>query len=86
MKLDYSQLKKLHRSEAPRRALPGQLDEVLVADVRDGLTSADMVERKLLHLLEQSHARLGDAETRATRKPEHQSPVILLPTKRCIQE
>lgn len=51
MKLDNRQLKQLNHFETLRPALPGQLDEVLVADVRAGLTPADMVERKLLHLL-----------------------------------
>ena len=51
MRLDYRQLEQLHRSEAPRPASPGEPDEVLVADDRAGLTPADMVERKLLHLL-----------------------------------
>jgi hypothetical protein len=76
MKLDYRQLEQPHGSEAPRPASAGQLDEVLVTDVRDGLTPADMVERKLLHLLEGSHARLGDAETSVTRMPGHQRPVF----------
>jgi hypothetical protein len=62
------------------------LDEILVADARAGLSPADMVERKLLHMLEGSHARLGDAETSVTRMPGHQRRVILLPTKRRIQE
>ena len=51
MRLDYRQLEQRHRSEAPPPASPGALDDDLVADARAGLTPADMVERKLLHLL-----------------------------------
>jgi hypothetical protein len=51
LRLDYGQLEQPPRSEVPRLASPGELDEVLVADARAGLTPADMVERKLLHLL-----------------------------------
>jgi FKBP-type peptidyl-prolyl cis-trans isomerase 2 len=62
------------------------LDEGLIPDARAGLTPADMVERKFLHLLEASHARLSDAESRVTRTPGHQRRLILLQTKRRIEE
>jgi FKBP-type peptidyl-prolyl cis-trans isomerase 2 len=84
--LGYSRLKQLHRFEAPRPVCLSGLDEVLIPDARAGVTPAEMVERKLLHLLEGSHARLGDAETRVTRTPGHQRRLKLLPTKRPIQE
>jgi hypothetical protein len=47
--------------------VPGQPEEVLVADARNGLTPADMVERKLLFLLRGasvagSHLSMGGAE------------------------
>jgi hypothetical protein len=51
MRLDYRQLEQPPRSEVPRLASPGDLDEVLIADARAELIPADMVERKLLHLL-----------------------------------
>jgi len=86
VRLGYRQLKQLHRFEASRPAYRGALDEILIADARAGLTPADMVERKLMHLLEVSHARMGDAESRDTRTPGHQRRLILLPTKRRIQE
>jgi len=86
VRLGDRQLKQLHRFETPLPASLGELDEVLIADARAGLRPADMVERKLLHLLERSHARLGDAESRVTRTPGHQRRLILLPTKRRIQE
>jgi FKBP-type peptidyl-prolyl cis-trans isomerase 2 len=62
------------------------LDEVLILDARAGLTPADMVERKVSRLLEGSHCRLGDAETRVARSPGHQRRLIRLQTKRRIQE
>jgi hypothetical protein len=86
MRLDYRRLKQLDHFEAPRPAYPVELDEVLIADARSGLTPADMVERKVMHLLEGGHARLGDAETRGRRTPWHQRRRILLPTKRRIRE
>ena len=51
MRLGYEQLEQLPRPDAPRPASLGELDEVLVADARAGLTPADMVERKLLQML-----------------------------------
>jgi hypothetical protein len=69
MRLDYRQLQQLHHFEVPRPASPGALDEVLIPDARAGLTPADMVERKLLHLLEGIHARLSDTESSALRRP-----------------
>jgi FKBP-type peptidyl-prolyl cis-trans isomerase 2 len=84
--LDYSRLKQLHRFETRRPASPSGLDEVLIPDARAGLAPADMVERKVSRLLEGSHCRLGDAETSVTRRPGHQRRLILLPTKRRIQE
>ena len=61
MRLGSRQLEQLHRFESARSASPGvsRLDEVLVIDARAGLTPADMVERKLKHLLEGSYGRLG---------------------------
>jgi hypothetical protein len=41
----------LLRPETPEARRPEEPEEVLVADVRAGLTPADMVECKLLHLL-----------------------------------
>jgi|SRR5579884_1349140 len=84
--LGYSRPKQLRCFETARPACPVVLDEVLVPDDRAGLTPADMVERKLKHLLERSHAWLGDAETRVTRTPAHQRRLILLPSKRPIQK
>lgn len=86
MRLGYSQRKQLHRFEARRPASLSGLDEVLIPDARAGLTPADMVERKVVHLLEGSHARLGDAESRVARRAGNQRRLILLPTKRHIQE
>jgi peptidylprolyl isomerase len=86
VRLGYRQTKQLDRFEAPRPALHSELDEVLIADARAGLTPADMLERKLLRLLEGSHTRLGDAESRITRTPGNQRRLILLPTKCIIQE
>jgi hypothetical protein len=51
VRLGYGQLEQLSRPESPRPASRGELDEVLIADDRAGLPPADMVERKLLHLL-----------------------------------
>jgi hypothetical protein len=51
VRLGYGQLEQLPCSEAQRPASLGELDEVLVADARAGLTPADMVERKLVRLL-----------------------------------
>jgi FKBP-type peptidyl-prolyl cis-trans isomerase 2 len=86
MRLGSRRLKQLHRFETARPASPIVLDEVLVPDDRAGLTPADMVERKLKHLLEKSHARLAVAETRVTRTPVHQLRLILLPSKRPMQK
>lgn len=58
MILDYRRLKQLHPFETPRPVSHRELDEVLIPDVRAAETPADMVERKLLHLLKGSHARL----------------------------
>jgi hypothetical protein len=41
----------LLRPETPEARRPEEPEEVLVADVRAGLTPNDIVERKLLHLL-----------------------------------
>jgi hypothetical protein len=65
----YRRLKQLHRFETARPASPSELDEVLLPDARAGLTPADMVERRLLHLLEKIQARLSDAESSAARRP-----------------
>jgi hypothetical protein len=62
--LDSRRLKQLHRFETWRPVSRSGLDEVLIPDARAGLTPADMVERKVSRLLEGSHYRLGDAETR----------------------
>ncbi len=86
MRLGSRRLEQLHRFETARPASHVVLDEVLVPDDRAGLTPADMVDRKVKHLLERSHAWLGDAETRVTRTPEHQRRLILLPSKRPIQK
>lgn len=86
MRLDFRRIQQRHRFEAPRPAAPSALDEILIADSRAGLTPADMVQRKLVHLLEGRHARLGDAETRVTPTPGHQRRLLLLPIKRRIQE
>ena len=51
MRFGYGQLERLARPKAPHAASAGELEEVLVADARAGLTPADMVDRKLLHLL-----------------------------------
>jgi hypothetical protein len=51
VRLGYGQLEKLRCPEAPCPASLGELGEVLIADARAGLTPADMVERKLAHLL-----------------------------------
>ncbi len=85
MRLGYGQLEQLPGPKAPRPASRSELDEVLIADARSGLTPADMVERRLVHLLEGSHARRGDAESSA-RAPGQQRRLILLPTERRIQE
>ena len=55
---DYRPLKQLHRFEPPRPAPHRELDEILIPDARAGVTPADIVERKLLHLLKGSYARL----------------------------
>jgi FKBP-type peptidyl-prolyl cis-trans isomerase 2 len=86
VRLGYSQRKLLHRFEARRLASLSGLEEVLIADARAGLTPADMVERKVVHLLEGIHARLGDAESRVALRAGNQRRLILLPTKRRIQE
>jgi FKBP-type peptidyl-prolyl cis-trans isomerase 2 len=62
------------------------LDEVLIPDARAGLTPADMVERKVSRLLEGSHCRLGDAQTRVARTPGQQRRLIRLQSKRRMQE
>ncbi len=82
----YRQLKQLQRFEAPRPASRRELDEVVIPDARAGLTPADLVERRFLHLLEASRARLGDVKTRVSQTPGHQRRPILLPTERRIQE
>lgn len=61
MRLGYGQLKRLPRPEIPCPASLGKLDEILIANARAGLTAADMVERKLVHLLES----LRDRQSRA---------------------
>jgi peptidylprolyl isomerase len=86
VRLGYGKQKQLHRFETSRPVYAGALDEVLIPDARAGLTPADMVERKLMHLLERGHAWLGDSKTRVTRTSGHQRRLILLPTKRRIQE
>jgi FKBP-type peptidyl-prolyl cis-trans isomerase 2 len=86
VRLGYSQRKQLHRFEGRRPASLSGLDEVLIPDARSGLTPADMVERKVVHLLEGSHARLGDAESRVARRSGNQRRLILRPTKPHIQE
>ncbi|MHB1426074.1 MAG: hypothetical protein ACYC3I_23165 [Gemmataceae bacterium] len=72
MVLGYRQPKQLHRFEAPRSDSPSELDEVLISDARAGLTPADMVERKLLHLLEVNRGRSLElkVEVIAIRGPE----------------
>ena len=52
---------------------PGQAEEVLVTDARAGLTTADMVERKLQYLLRGasvagSHVRMGGPRVRGYAK------------------
>ncbi len=69
MRLDYRQLEQRHHFEARRPASPDALDEVLIPDTRAGLAPADMVERRLLHLLKKIHARLSDAESFVARRP-----------------
>jgi peptidylprolyl isomerase len=86
MILGYRRPRQLHRFEVARPASPRDLDEVLISDARAGLTPADMVERKLLHLLERSRAQRGDAETSVTRRPGPQRRLIRLQTERRIQE
>ena len=54
----------LLRPETLEARRPEEPEEVLVADVRAGLTPSDMVERKLVHLLRGatvagSHVRMG---------------------------
>ncbi len=82
----YRQLKQLQRFEAPRPASRRELDEVVIPDARAGLTPADLVERRFLHLLEESRAGLGDFKTRVSRTPGHQRRRIPVPTERRIQE
>lgn len=53
--------------ENPEARHPEEPEEVLIADIRAGLTPADMVECKLLHLLRGtavagSHVRMGKPE------------------------
>ncbi len=55
---DSRPLKQLPRFETRRPAPRRDLDEVLIPDARAGVTPADMMERKLLHLLKGSNARL----------------------------
>jgi hypothetical protein len=69
-------LKRSHRHgthastpEAPGPAAPAQPEEVLIADIRAGLTTADLVERKLQYLLRGasvagSHVRMGGPRVR----------------------
>jgi hypothetical protein len=57
VRLGYGQLKRLSRPEIPCPASLGKPDEILIADARAGLTAADMVERKLVHLLKNLHPR-----------------------------
>lgn len=86
MILGYSRPKQLHRFETWRPASHSGLDEVLIPDARAGLTPADMVERKVSRLLEGSHCRLGDAQTRAARTPGHQRRLNRPQTKRRIRK
>jgi len=51
VRLDYGQLERLPCPEAQCPSSLGELDEVLIANARAGLTPVDMVERKLLRLL-----------------------------------
>jgi hypothetical protein len=51
-------------SATPEAGLPEEPEEVLVADIRAGMTPTDMVERKLVYLLRgaavaASHVRMG---------------------------
>jgi hypothetical protein len=60
--------------EAPASAREGQqpapetTDEVMVADVRAGLTPAQMVERKLVSLLKATPLPLSRLQTTSTRR------------------